>query len=143
MDEAGLQPLGDEVGLPPNHSFKESGIRMFQSGKFWIVAPDGIVGEGLEGSSITPRGSPFKSACTNMTGGYSRQDSALQLPAAENGFSGGSDSQTAGGRDGEGMHGFAYDVFPEHGAERCPAIPTPGERRQAGTFKLDIKTETL
>ena len=118
---------------------EESEGWVFGFGGFWVVAVDGVVGEGAEGIFVFTGGKVLKGADANVAGGDSGEDAAHDGAfLAIDGFAGGYGGEGAGGGNAEGVHRFADDVFAEDGAEGGFSVAATGEVSGAGAFELDV-----
>ncbi|GAA0254181.1 hypothetical protein GCM10008965_23620 [Methylorubrum aminovorans] len=67
-----------------------------------------------------------------------RQDGAGQDRLADHLLARGDGGQRASGRDAEGMHGLADEIFTQYGSEGGTPVTPAGERRRARSFELDV-----
>jgi hypothetical protein len=138
VDESDAHPVGDERGLAFYRRFQESEGWMIGLRPVWKVASKRVVSQEAEGVGVTQGGELFEGANADVTGRDAGKDRTGKRLLAEDRFSGGGHGEAAGGRDAEGVHGLADEVFAQHGAEGGPAIPAARIRSGAGAFQLDV-----
>ena len=84
-------------------------------------------------------GGQLEGADPQVACGHPRQHRA-RLPGAvaRHLLTGGADRQGAGGRNAEGVHRQAHQVFPQHRPEDCLAVAAAGERGPPGSLQVQV-----
>ena len=112
-------------------------IRIGTVACYRVMAVDGVIGQRPD-SLVTLGRSKLESTHTDMTGGHTGEYGAGQGGFPVDGFPGTDHRQATRGGYTEPVHGLADEVFPQHGAERCPPIAPAGIGCWARSFELEI-----
>ncbi len=128
VDEADQHPPREQGGLAFDHGGeqREGSLVGGGLGEVGVVTAKGVVGEGAEGGAVIAvgdGGGPFEGAHADVAGGDAGEHGAGQgAGLAPHLLAGGDDGEAAGGGDAEGVHGFAHEVFAQHGPERGATV---------------------
>src|SRR5918993_1426911 len=87
---------------------------------------------------VLVRRDPLDGADPDMARRDAREHGALKHRLPIHGLARDRHGQAPGGRDAEGVHRLADDVFPQHGPERRPPVTPAGEPRLPCSFELNV-----
>ena len=143
MDEADQQPARDQIGLAGDDAFEQRMIGALGLGDIRIVPGDDVVGELAHALGVAARGEELEGADADVARRHAGEHGTGQHGLALNALAGGHRGQRAGGRDAQGKHRLADDVFPQHGAERGAAVAPARERRWSRSLELDVAAHAV
>ena len=141
VDEAGVEPLGDQPGLAFGHGAQQGDVALGGvglGGQRRVVAGDGVVGQAAQGVDVAAGGEELEGAHAQVAGGHTGEHGAGQRALAVDGLAGGGHGQRAGGGDAQRVHGLADEGFAQHRADGGLAITTAREGRAARAFESDV-----
>ena len=143
MDEADQQPVRHEIRLPRDHLFIQRAIRVLRRRDGGIVAGDDVIGQQPHRVRVAAGGVVLKGADADMARRHAGQDGAGERGFARHDLAGHDRGQGARGRYAQGGHGFADEVFAQHGAQGGAAIAAAGEGSAAGALELDVESRAV
>ncbi len=143
MDEADQQPARDQFGLAGGHGAEQGMIGTLRVGEIRIVPGDDVIGEPSHRLGIAARGKILEGADADMAGSDPGQHRAGQRRLAHHALAGDDGGERARGRNAQGMHRFADDVFAQHRPQRGAAVAAARERRRAGALELDVAADAV
>ena len=143
MDEADQKPARDQIGLAGDDAFEQRVIGALGLRHVRIVPGDDVVGELAHAVGVAARGEELEGADADVACGHAREHGAGQHGLALNALAGGHRGERAGGRDAQGEHRLADDVFAQHRPERGAAVAPARERRRAGSLELDVAADAV
>ena len=134
-----MQPCGHKPRLAAHDLAQQFEKGVFGFGQLRIVAAHGVFGQGAQVVGPTARGEVFEGAHADVAARHAGQDGSGQGCFAEDRFAGGRHGKAARGRDAQAVHGFADDVFAQHGTQGGASVATAGKRGLSGTLELDVE----
>ncbi|MCY1232386.1 hypothetical protein D9M72_448750 [compost metagenome] len=124
MDEADMQPAGDQLRLARGHRLEEGEIRPVLVLDVGIVPVDRVIGEDLHRSHVAARSEELEGADAHVAGCNARNDGAGQDLFAIDRLAGDHGRQRPCRRDAERKHRLADDTLAQHRPERRAPVAT-------------------
>jgi hypothetical protein len=138
VDEADEHPARDQRRLDFRDGVEEGDVGLVGVGGVGMMAGDGVIGEATQQIDVLTQRGVLERSDAQMARRDPGEHGAALETVADDLFTSRHDGERASGRDPQGVHRLADQVFAQHRAERSAAVSATCERCRPGSLQVEV-----